>query len=41
MQFFTSAQIGCVDLSYLCDNNKKNNNNYASKQECFDSLQNH
>ena len=23
MQFFTSAQIGCVDISYLCANNNK------------------
>ena len=40
MQFFTSAQIGCVDISYLCAKIKKNDN-YACKQECFDSLQNH
>ena len=23
MQFFTSAQIGCVDIPYLCANNNK------------------
>lgn len=41
MQFFTSAQIGCAEVSYICAKINKNNDNYACKQECFDSLQNH